>query len=66
MDENDLLREQLDALRLEHRDLDVAIMAMSEAAYVDQLQLRRMKTRKLRLKDQISRLESKLIPDLNA
>ena len=66
MENEELLRSQLEALRLEHRDLDTAIQAMSEAPYVDQLQLRRMKTRKLRLKDQITRLESKLIPDLNA
>ncbi len=60
------LHHQLQALRLEHGDLDVAIDALQANPYVDQLQLRRMKKRKLHLKDAIARLESKLIPDLNA
>lgn len=67
--ENDELIEiyqQLEALRLEHRDLDTAIHALQEHHYPDQIQLRRMKRRKLMLKDTIARLESSLIPDLNA
>lgn len=60
------LHQRLESLRLEHRDLDDAITALEENAYVDQLQLRRMKKRKLQLKDAIARLESRLIPDLNA
>ena len=53
-------------LRVEHRDLDQAITRMSEDARVDQLQLTRMKKRKLKLKDWIAQLESRLIPDLDA
>ena len=53
-------------LREEHRDLDEAISRLSEDSSVDQLQLRRMKKRKLKLKDWIAYLESKLIPDLDA
>ncbi|HEX9803141.1 MAG TPA: DUF465 domain-containing protein [Gammaproteobacteria bacterium] len=60
------LHYELQELRLEHRDLDAAINALQDNHYVDQLQLRRMKKRKLQLKDAIARLESKLIPDLNA
>ena len=53
-------------LRIEHRDLDEAISRLSRDPSVDQLQLRRMKKRKLKLKDWIAYLESKLIPDLDA
>lgn len=60
------LSQRLDALRLEHRDLDDAIEALQANPYVDQLQMQRLKRRKLQLKDAISRLESELIPDLNA
>ena len=59
-------RTKLDELRLEHRDLDDVIGRLSEDPYVDQLQLRRMKKRKLYLKDLTTRLESKLIPDIDA
>lgn len=61
-----MIREQLAAYRQEHRDLDDAIQRLSESPFVDQLQLRRMKKRKLQLKDYIARLESRLIPDLDA
>lgn len=50
-------------LRQEHRDLDDAIARLAEAAYVDGLQLRRLKKRKLQLRDAIAQLESLLIPD---
>lgn len=60
------LYQRLEALRLEHRDLDAAINALQENHYLDQLQMSRMKKRKLMLKDAIARLESELIPDLNA
>ncbi len=53
-------------LREEHRDLDAAIIRLSDDPGVDQLQLRRMKKRKLKLKDWIAYLESQLIPDLDA
>ncbi len=58
--------QRLKELRLEHRDLDDVIARLQEQAYSDQLQLRRLKKRKLALKDQIAHLESELIPDLNA
>jgi len=60
------LRRKLDELRLEHRDLDDVIDHLIESDYPDQLQLKRLKTRKLRLKDQIQQVESRLIPDLDA
>jgi hypothetical protein len=58
--------QRLRELRIEHRDLDDVIYRLSLDLYVDELQLRRLKKRKLLLKDQILRLESELIPDLNA
>lgn len=60
------LSQQLIQLRVEHRDLDDAIARMSEGAFADELQLRRLKKRKLQLRDFISRIESKLIPDMDA
>lgn len=61
-----LIHQRLHDLKEEHRDLDDAITVLMLNPYIDQLQLRRMKKRKLLLKDAIERLESKLIPDLNA
>lgn len=66
MPDKETIRQELAALRQEHRDLDDAIERMSETLFVNELQLRRLKKRKLQLKDFISRLESKLIPDLDA
>ncbi|MCB1790248.1 MAG: DUF465 domain-containing protein [Gammaproteobacteria bacterium] len=60
------VRARLGELRLEHRDLDDAIHRLTESVHIDQLQLRRMKKRKLMIKDTIARLESMLIPDLDA
>jgi hypothetical protein len=57
---------RLKELRVAHRDLDDVITRLAENPLVDQLQLKRLKKRKLVLKDQIARLESELIPDLNA
>ncbi len=62
----DLRRMRLAELRVEHRDLDDVITRLLEGPYVDQLQVRRLKKRKLLLKDVIARLESELIPDLDA
>lgn len=53
-------------LREEHRDLDEAIARLVEDPSMDQLKITRMKKRKLKIKDWISYLESKLIPDLDA
>lgn len=64
--DNAALRNRLHDLRIEHRDLDAAIGAMEAGPYADQLQLRRLKKRRLHLKDTIRKLESKLIPDLDA
>jgi len=68
MDETEAaeLRQRLEALRLEHRDLDDAIENLQRNTYADQIQLTRMKKRKLLLKDMIARIESQLIPDLKA
>jgi hypothetical protein len=59
-------RVQLKELRVQHRDLDVAIAELAKNPHADQLRVNRLKKQKLRLKDMISRLESELIPDLNA
>lgn len=56
----------LAGLRQEHRDLDSAIAALIESGSSDQLQLARLKKRKLRLKDEILALESQMIPDIIA
>jgi hypothetical protein len=58
--------ERLRDLRIAHRDLDDVIHRLQLDLYVNEVQLRRLKKRKLMLKDQITRLESELIPDLNA
>ena len=60
------IRQRLEELKVEHKDLDEIIMRLALDPLVDQLQLRRMKKRKLALKDMISRLQSKLIPDIEA
>lgn len=65
-DDPENLAQKLSALREEHRDLDQAIQRLAEEPWVDQLRLRRLKKRKLKLKDWISRLESRLIPDIDA
>ena len=58
--------ERLRQLRIEHRDLDEVITRLSLDLHIDELQLKRLKKRKLVLKDLILKLESELIPDLNA
>jgi hypothetical protein len=58
--------EKLRQLRIEHRDLDDVITRLSMDIHVDQIQLKRLKKRKLMLKDQIERCASLMIPDLNA
>lgn len=65
MDLNDLAL-RLDHLRIEHRDLDAAIAAIIAMGVPDQLQAARLKRRKLRLKDEIMKIEAMLIPDILA
>ena len=60
------LRSKLVALKTEHRELDDAIALLAERAPIDQLELRRLKKRKLFLKDQIAKIESELLPDIIA
>ncbi len=60
------IAQKLVELRVEHRDLDEMIQRLGGQHSVDELALKRMKKRKLRLKDMIAALESKLIPDLDA
>ena len=58
--------EKLRQLRIEHRDLDQVISQLALDIRTDEVQMRRLKKRKLMLKDQIAKLESQAIPDLNA
>lgn len=60
------IRSQLEALRVEHRDLDAAIAALMVLATADQMQIARLKKRKLKLRDEIQALEDQLIPDIIA
>lgn len=57
---------RVESLRVEHRDLDAAIAALAEGGASDQLQLMRLKKRKLRLRDEIALLEDQMIPDIIA
>ena len=65
MDER-LIAKRIELLRIEHRDLDAAIDALLENTIIDQLQVARLKKRKLRLRDEIAFLEDQLIPDIIA
>ncbi|AUW58363.1 DUF465 domain-containing protein [Sphingobium sp. SCG-1] len=65
MNLEDIMR-RLEVLRIEHRDLDSAILALSSSGTGDQLQLARLKKRKLRLRDEIAALEDALVPDIIA
>jgi hypothetical protein len=60
------LKAKLTALTIEHRDLDDVITRIAERAPFDQLQVQRLKKRKLALKDQILKIESQLLPDIIA
>lgn len=66
MDEMELLQQKLESLTVEHRDLDDVIARLSEQMPVDQLQMQRLKKRKLALKDQMAYIESRLLPDIIA
>ncbi|HWA14214.1 MAG TPA: DUF465 domain-containing protein [Burkholderiales bacterium] len=65
-EETEALRRKIETLRVEHRDLDAVIDRLSRDPEVDELQLRRLKRRKLLLKDQITLLERQLVPDIPA
>jgi hypothetical protein len=65
MDDSEIQR-RLELLRIEHRDLDAAIVALGATGVPDQLQVARLKKRKLRLRDEIALLEDQLIPDIIA
>ena len=60
------ITQRLELLRVEHRDLDAAIIALGEGAVPDQLQLARLKKKKLRLRDEIAWCEDQIIPDIIA
>lgn len=60
------ITQRLELLRIEHRDLDAAIIALGVATVPDQLQLARLKKRKLRLRDEIAWCEDQLLPDIIA
>ena len=66
MMDNNEIKHRINELSFEHKDLDDAIILMREKPFIDELQIQRMKKRKLKLKDEIALLESKLIPDIEA
>lgn len=65
MDERQIIK-RIEVLKLEHRDLDAAIAALIGQNTTDQLQLARLKKRKLRLRDEIALLGDQLVPDIIA
>ena len=65
LNHNEVLAIELEVLRQEHRDLDLAISVLAEKG-IDQLVVKRLKKKKLLLKDQISRVEDELTPDIIA
>lgn len=66
MEDQEQLKARLATLRAEHRDLDDAITALAQRSVPDLLQLQRLKKRKLHLKDQMTQIEGKLLPDIIA
>ena len=68
MDDDDIkrLRRQLAELKSAHRDLDDVIAHIGETAPFDQIQVKRLKKRKLKLKDQIAQIQSRILPDIIA
>ena len=66
MQTEEVLRVELEFFRQEHRDLDQAIIALSNLGTTDRLMVQRLKKKKLQLKDKITRLEDRLTPDIIA
>lgn len=66
MDDQEVLRNQLEKLNEEHRELDLMIEGMLGESIVNQIAVQRMKKRKLLLKDQMLKVKSKLLPDIIA
>ena len=66
MQTEEVLRVELEFFRQEHRDLDQAIIALSNSGITDRLMIQRLKKKKLQLKDKITRLEDRLTPDIIA
>lgn len=66
MKTDEVLRFELEVFRREHRDLDEAIVALTEKGTADQLTLQRLKKKKLALKDRIALIEDRLTPDIIA
>lgn len=66
MENEDVLRFELEVFKREHRDLDEAIEALVEKGTADQLTIRRLKKQKLLLKDKIAQIEDRLLPDIIA
>ena len=64
--EIEVIKNKIIAMQVEHHDLDVVITELSEKPYPDQLQLKRMKKRKLQLKDMATKLKEQLVPDILA
>ena len=66
INEQEKLKDKINELKLEHFDLDDIIRRLGDDPSVDRLQIQRLKKRKLALKDMISKLQSRLIPDIEA
>jgi len=66
LEDQEELEIKLEAFKEEHRDLDIVILQIAKTAPVDLLRLRRMKKRKLAIKDAITKIESMLLPDIIA
>ena len=64
--EDKKIKIKINELSLEHKDLDDTINLLNERPFIDELQMQRIKRRKLKIKDEIQLLESKLIPDIEA
>ncbi len=66
MNEQENLKERLAQLKAEHRDLDDAIQALMHRSVPDMIQIQRLKKKKLQLRDEITKIESRMLPDIIA